>query len=84
MDPQNKEVSEKILNYLKKNPNASDTLEGICNWWLRLEKIEFSTNRVVQVLADLTKKGLLERIQNNDGTVFFRLKTRGKSSSAHK
>lgn len=33
-----------ILDYLRKNPNAADTLEGIAQWWLEQERIEIGAD----------------------------------------
>ncbi|MCP4367940.1 MAG: hypothetical protein GY797_07485 [Deltaproteobacteria bacterium] len=50
-----------ILNYLRKNPNAGDTLEGISKWWLNLEKIDVTVDEVSEVLETLTKEGKVKR-----------------------
>jgi hypothetical protein len=35
-----KNVSRMILDYLRKNPDAGDNLEGITRFWLNSERIE--------------------------------------------
>ncbi|MCP4368466.1 MAG: hypothetical protein GY797_10215 [Deltaproteobacteria bacterium] len=50
-----------ILNYLRKNPNAGDTLEGISKWWLDFEKIDIKVDEVSKVLETLIKEGKVKR-----------------------
>ncbi len=50
-----------ILDYLHKNPNAGDTLEGISRWWLEYEKIDFTVEEVAVVLEKLIKEGKVKR-----------------------
>ena len=56
------EIGEFILGFLLKNPDAEDTIEGIVEWWLMGERIEYETGRVRSALQDLVRKGfVLER-----------------------
>lgn len=54
-----KEISKKILDYLKKNPDTGDTLEGITEWWLESERVDQAVEEVAEVLEALIKKGLI-------------------------
>ncbi len=73
-----KDISGGILDYLQKYPDAGDTLEGICNWWLLIERIEISVHRVAQILEDLSREGIIEKILKKDGVVFYRLTSKGR------
>ena len=56
------EIARDLLGYLINNPDAQDTLEGIVEWWLLQMKLESSTLKVKQALADLVSRGfILER-----------------------
>ncbi len=55
------EVARIILNYLSKNPDAGDTLEGISRWWLNREKIDVTVDEIAGVLEALIKEGLIEK-----------------------
>jgi len=57
-----KKISENILNYLKKNPNAEDTLEGITMWWLEFERIDQSVEEVAKTLDGMVKHGEIEKL----------------------
>ena len=32
-------IKKSILNYLKQNPDAGDTLEGITKWWFGWDRV---------------------------------------------
>ncbi len=60
-----------ILNYLRKNPDAGDTLEGISKWWLEYEKIDLAMEEVAVVLEKLIKEGKVKRqIINEDNPIY--------------
>ncbi len=60
-----------ILNYLRKNPNAGDTLEGISRWWLNLDKIEITVDEVSSVLEALIKEHKVKRqVINGDNPTY--------------
>lgn len=53
------ETAYQILAYLRDNPDAQDTLEGIIEWWLLDRRIRDQTSRVKQALAYLSAQGLV-------------------------
>lgn len=55
------EITKKILDYLKKNPDAGDTLEGISKWWLEMERVNQSVNEILNVLEELINTGIVTR-----------------------
>ena len=67
------DISKRILNYLQRNPEAGDTLEGIVNWWLEMERIDFSMNEVEEVLQSLIQKGRIKMYKSRDGATFYRI-----------
>jgi len=60
-----------ILSYLRKNPRAADTLEGIARWWLEKEKIDHSIDIVRDALEDLAKDGRVRKKILKDGTIVY-------------
>ena len=50
-----------ILGYLSKNSDTGDTLEGISKWWLNIEKIDVTVDKISGVLETLSKEGLIEK-----------------------
>jgi len=66
-------ISGMIINYLRKNPDAGDTLEGIVKWWLGFESIESSMDDVVGVLETLIRKKAISMYSIADGTTFYKV-----------
>jgi hypothetical protein len=68
-----RDLDHQILNYLRENPAAADSVNGIARSWLgqgasqyQFGEIEAAANRLVQI-------GLMRKISNPDGRVLFRL-----------
>ena len=73
LDKNHEEISAMILNYLRKNPEAGDTLEGIARWWLKLEMIEMSTEEVANALESLIQKRLIKMFKTKSGTTLYKI-----------
>jgi len=56
-----KEMTEAILEYLAEHPRASDTLEGIAEWWIMRQQVRVEIKALEKVLGRLMKSGLLEK-----------------------
>ncbi len=56
MNKKQEEVSKMILDYLRKNPDASDTIERIDKWWLNSGGIGNSVDDVANALECLIVK----------------------------
>jgi len=74
MNKRQEEISRKILDYLRKNPDAGDSLEGISEWWLQSECIEQSVDKVAGVLEQLIKEGVIKKQRGEGGRPFYRVK----------
>ena len=51
----NSPLAFKILDYLRRNPAAKDSVEGIARWWVREDPVE--VRRVLEKLAELNLVG---------------------------
>jgi hypothetical protein len=67
------DTSEEILNYLFKHPDASDTLEGITEWWLLSQRISYEMKRVKAAVFKLVEEGWIIEIKDKKSTVHYRL-----------
>ncbi len=58
------EIAFTILHYLKNNPDAQDTLDGITSFWLLKQKIQFEIEYVFHALDLLVQKDMILPNQN--------------------
>lgn len=72
MDTKN-DISEEILNYLFKHPDANDTLEGISEWWVLSQRISCEMKRVKAAVDNLVQQGWIVELKSEDSIVHYRL-----------
>jgi Fe2+ or Zn2+ uptake regulation protein len=68
------DISKKILDYLLKNPDAGDTLEGISRWWVQSEYIEQSVDEVASVLERLTEEGVVKKQEVKGSNALYKIR----------
>ena len=75
------ELADIVLGYLAEHPDASDTLEGIAEWWIMRQQTRVEVTTLAKVLRHLAESSLLEKIEEGD-TPRYRLnvKERGPHS----
>jgi hypothetical protein len=64
------ELARCVLEYLAEHPQATDTLEGIAEWWVMREQVRVDVNLLERVLRRLTQQGLLEEIHGGSQVRF--------------
>lgn len=68
-----KRLQNVILQYLRSNPDAADTLEGIMNWWLPKQRYEqVNVENVYQALEQLITEGEIKKVSLLDGTTLYK------------
>ena len=67
------EVASTILNYLRQNPEAQDTFEGIVNWWLPDQQHQQSRATIKEALDRLLAAGLIREHKGTDGQISYRV-----------
>lgn len=67
------DLALRILAYLHENPDATDTSEGIVEWWLLDREIREQQERVEKALAELASEGWVIASQQADSRVRYRL-----------
>ena len=70
------EVAQTILHYLRRNPDAQDTLEGI-NWWLPDQQSEPRQATIRQALDSLVAAGLISTHRGKDERISYRVTENG-------
>jgi hypothetical protein len=73
MSKQGCPTADKILAYLLKHPQAQDTMEGIVEWWLLEQKIQYAAEDMESALHDLVNKRFVISHQGTDGRIRYRL-----------
>ena len=72
-------VTFQLLDYLMRNPHATDTLEGIAQWWLLEERIHRSIVVIRAALAEMAAKKFILVRQSADGRAHYRLNSKKKA-----
>ncbi len=71
-------VKEQILRYLKANPHAGDTKEGIAHWWLLRQHVADSFHVVQQAMDELKQEHLVVERKSERGESMYFAVSRGK------
>jgi len=69
------ELLEIVLGYLAEHPDASDTLEGIAEWWIMRQQTRVEIAKLAKVLQRLAESDLLEKVEDG-GSLRYRLKVK--------
>jgi len=82
--PQIRDLSAHILRYLLKHPEARDSMEGIAEWWVMLQRIEDEVDNVKRALDLLIAEGLVEveEASGASGRRTYRLNLKNKEALA--
>ena len=67
------DVAKQILRYFSRNPEATDTLEGVARWRLLDETIQSNLETVMRVMAWLVSEGVLVKESRPGSAPLFRL-----------
>ncbi|MBN1608916.1 MAG: hypothetical protein JW940_19975 [Polyangiaceae bacterium] len=66
-------IAAEILRYLRRNPRAKDTVEGIVRWWLPPLHDRASTEATERALNGLVEQGQVLRVASPTGGVLYSL-----------
>ncbi|MEW6110080.1 MAG: hypothetical protein AB1632_13080 [Nitrospirota bacterium] len=72
--PKQEEIAQKILTYLASCPEGEDTIEGITNWWLKLNKGRHAQDEIKYALDLLLERGELEETRARKDIFIYRVK----------
>jgi hypothetical protein len=74
-----KTPAPEILDYLARQPEAQDTIEGILFWWVS-DSIRSWAPKISETVAELVERGFLEKKPSADGRTFYHVSPRYLSS----
>jgi hypothetical protein len=66
-------IAAEIMAYLKERPMASDSLDGIANWWLVQQAIAKNIILVEQALEQLANEGKVSKKVNTKNNTIYSL-----------
>ena len=64
-------VAQEINRYLEQHPQASDTMEGIVQWWLTHQRFEQAWDTVHKALEHLVAKGSVAKHVTIEGKTMY-------------
>src|SRR5437016_12002468 len=79
-DPLLPSPAPEILDYLARQPDAQDTIDGILHWWVLDAYIRKWAPKIAETVAQLVDRGFLEQRSSADGQVFYRVSARHLST----
>ncbi len=68
------ETVRAIMEYLRQNPDAQDTQDGILQWWLTELPTKPRDATVKKALDDLVRAGLLSEHKGKDAQISYRMR----------
>ena len=71
------ETAQAILDYLRRNPEAQDTLEGIVQWWLPEQHFTPRVATIKGALQELLAAEFISEHRGKDAQVSYRITTLG-------
>jgi hypothetical protein len=72
-EPRLSSPAPEILDYLARQPEAQDTIDGIIHWWMLDARTRKWAAKIEEAVAQLGEQGFLERKPSADGKVFYRV-----------
>jgi hypothetical protein len=67
------EIARAIADYVGKNPQAQDTLEGIIQWWLSEVEHKPRVALIKQALDELVAGGVITAHKAKDAQILYRV-----------
>jgi hypothetical protein len=67
------EIAREIMAYLAEHPDAQDTLDGIVQWWLLEQRIQYQKTMVKETLGELVKTGFIVEYQMENSLTSYRV-----------
>jgi hypothetical protein len=70
------QIGRAILSYLRKFPEAQDTIGGIAEWWLPDQNIRSHPLTLKSTLNELVARGFILQHKGKDSQIHYRMNRR--------
>lgn len=67
-------MSDELLSYLARHPQAADSLDGILQWWRPRQRYETERGRIEEALEKLVQGNRIVKHRLIDGTTVYALR----------
>ena len=74
-------LAGEILRYLQTHSAASDTTEGIAQWWVKRQRLEDTLVRVQSALDKLVSDAMVDARQSRAGQTLYFLRRRDRAGA---
>lgn len=71
-------VANEILHYLKRFPNAAETMDGIASWWIPRQRIHEKREIVERAVQKLVRQGRMQVTHIAGGVDVYRAIAKGE------
>ena len=69
------EIAYIILKYLARHPLSKDTLQGLADWWIMKEQVDYAVEQVSNALEFLVSKDLIIEKRDQYQDKYYQLNT---------
>ncbi|MEM7294956.1 MAG: hypothetical protein AAF420_16385 [Pseudomonadota bacterium] len=73
-------IAQSILRYLENRPEASETAEGVAQWWLSRQRYDDSLELIEKALDYLESRGDIEKINVAGGHSIYKKSETGSNN----
>jgi hypothetical protein len=70
------QIARAVLTYLRKFPEAQDTIGGIAEWWLRDQDIRSHPTVLKEAIHELVTRGYVLQRKGKDSQIHYRINRR--------
>jgi len=75
-NPRLRSPAPEILDYLARQPEAQDTIDGILHWWVLDSFLRKWAPKIAETVGQLVEQGFLEQKRSADGKIFYHVSPR--------
>ncbi len=73
LEEESRALAVRVLEYLKRHPNATDTVAGIARFWMKSDLAATPRKEVERIVMELVEQGLMQRTLKADGEWIYGL-----------